>query len=88
MTDSENELLTKFQDILSETSHEIAPALVNQMTAAMLINLDRRLRKVEQVLGTITPVIKVVLWMGVLIGASFIGLIWSIITGQASIIFT
>lgn len=84
MGENENELLTELQKLLQSSDIPIQPEIVNRLILAVLLNLDRRLRGVEQ----IAPIVRVMLWVGAAIGASIIGLIWSLIVGQASIVFS
>lgn len=83
MTSSgENELLATLQKLLDEPG-KLTDEAVNRMILSVLMNLDRRVLRIEKLI----PAVNVILWVGSAIGVSFIGLIWSIITGQASIIF-
>ena len=84
MPQNDNELLAELQKMLQSPDVPISPDVVNRFILSVLLNLDRRLRSVEQ----ITPVVRVMLWVGAAIGASIIGLIWSVIVGQASIVFS
>ena len=84
MTSSDNEFLSELQNLLrSPDANMINPEAVSRLTLATLINMERRLREVEKM----TPVVRVMLWVGAAIGASVVGLIWSVIVGSASIIF-
>ena len=49
--------------------------------------LGPRLESVERAVQELTPVIKVVLWIGAALGTSVIALIWALITGRASLAF-
>ena len=80
----ENELLAEIQRLLQAPGEALPTEVVNRLTLSVMINLDRRMREVER----IAPVVKVIMWVGSLIGASIIGLIWSLIAGQASIVFS
>lgn len=83
VAESDNEFLAELQRILQAPDLSIPEPVVNRMILSVLLNLDRRLRGVE----AIAPVVRVMLWVGAAIGASIVGLIWSLITGQASIMF-
>ena len=84
MSQNDNELLSELQTLLQSKDIPIQPEVVNRLILAVLLNLDRRMRGVEQV----APIVRVMLWVGAAIGASIIGLIWSLIIGQASIVFS
>lgn len=45
--------------------------------------LEKRIEAIEKLM----PAVKVVMWVGALLGASIIALIWSLITGRAQIVF-
>lgn len=49
--------------------------------------LDEKYDKLENVVIESGATLKLVRWVLALLGASIIGLIWSLITGQASVIF-
>lgn len=83
MADSDNEFLAELQRLLQAPDLALPEPVVNRMILSVLLNLDRRLRGVEK----IAPVVQVMLWVGAVIGTSIIALIWSVIVGQASIVF-
>lgn len=84
MTGADNELLEELKRIIQTPSGDaMSDATVQRLTLATLINLDRRIREIEKM----APVVRIMLWVGTAIGASIVGLIWSVITGQASIVF-
>jgi hypothetical protein len=80
MTD--NGMLTELRNLL-HSEVEIPPEVINRLVLATLLNIDARVRDIEK----IAPVVRVMLWVGAAIGASIVGLIWSLITGQAAIVF-
>lgn len=85
MGTGDNELLAELQKIIQgPPSGDISDATINRLTLAALINLDRRIRELEK----ITPVVKIIMYVFTAIGASVVALIWSLITGQASITFS
>lgn len=83
MSQADNEFLLELQQILKSPDLPIPDGVVNRMILSVLLNLDRRMRAVEQ----ITPAVRAMLMVGALIGTSIVALIWSVIVGQASIIF-
>jgi len=48
-----------------------------------VVAFDERLKAVEK----LAPAIRAMIWVGAALGASVIALIWSLITGQAQLIF-
>lgn len=80
----DNEILAELQRIIQAPNVEgLSDMTIQRLTLASLINLDRRIRELEK----ITPVVKAILWVFGAIGVSIVGLIWSLITDQASVIF-
>lgn len=63
---------------------EVEKAIVrNNVVVNTVEDHEERIRKLEK----LEPAIKVVIWIAGLLGASVIGLIWSLITGSAQVIF-
>jgi len=86
---SDNEILMELRNMLHSDIPLPADA-VNRMVLSALLNIDRRMSDLDhRVEGVekLTPVVRVMLWVGAAIGASIVGLIWSLITGQAAIVF-
>ena len=52
-------------------------------TAKTVEELEKRMKRLEE----LYPAIRIIMWVGAIIGTSIIVLIWSLITGQASIVF-
>jgi hypothetical protein len=48
---------------------------------------DKRIDDVEREVGKITPVVRVVVWIGGGLGLSILALIWSLIIGQVQLVF-
>ena len=46
-------------------------------------DLDNRVDEIEKLM----PTVRIVMWVGALLGASVVAFIWSMITGQAQIVF-
>ena len=46
-------------------------------------DLDSRVDEIEKLM----PTVRIVMWVGAILGASVVALIWSVITGQAQIVF-
>lgn len=71
-------------DKLDERIQELEKSDVGNDTVAETVrDHEKRLRNLE----TLAPGIRIIFWIAGVLGASVIVFIWSLITGQASIIF-
>lgn len=82
-----NRILREIKDLLASDGNDLSARVLNRMVLAMLVELDERISGVEDALDSITPAVKATMWVGAALGLSLIGLLWSVIVGQASIVF-
>lgn len=76
--------IRKFQ--LSYTESHTALVLRVNQTDARLDALEKLVGKLTGDMNRIMPVYRAVTWIAAILGASVIALIWSLITGQATIV--
>jgi len=52
-------------------------------TRLKLVAMEPRVRELEK----LTPVVKAIMWVGAIVEASILALLWALITGQAQVVF-
>lgn len=70
----------RFQDLLVDYATRCVQ--IEAMKVEMN-KLDLRVKEIEK----LAPAVRVMMWVGALLGASIVALIWALITGQAQVMF-